>query len=120
MMPSGATEDWGSRPEGAGDLLGGQRVDGLPVEQHAALAGLEHAGQGAQQGGLAAGVGADDDGEGVVRYLHRQMFGDDPLVVGQSDVLGGQAVHGAPSGVLLLGAAHIRPALRSVTSSHSR
>ena len=82
--------------ERAGHLLRGQRVDVLAVEQHRARGRLQHPGQGTQQGGLAARVGADDHGERAVGDRHRQVPGDDPLVVGEGHAVG-RAVGSMPA-----------------------
>ena len=58
-----AAGDCGSRPRRAGDLPGRERARSRAVQQHRAAPGLEQPAQGAQQGGLAAGVGADDHGD---------------------------------------------------------
>ena len=61
------------QPQDARDLLGGLAVDDLAVEQHRARPGLEQPRQTPQQGGLAAGVGADDDGHLAVGDLQVQV-----------------------------------------------
>jgi len=44
--PFGCDRRLGQDPEAAGDFLGGQSVDALPVEQHRAGAGFEQSGEG--------------------------------------------------------------------------
>ena len=81
------------------DLVGGDAVEGLAVEEDAAAAGLEEPGEGAQGGGLAGAVGADEgddlagfDGEGDA------LDGFD-LAVGDLEVLDlEQCGHWSPRG----------------------
>ena len=60
------------QPEPAGDLLGGQAVDLLAVEDHVPGARAQQAGEGAQEGRLAAGVGSDDHGDLAVGHRQRE------------------------------------------------
>ena len=79
----------GQDAEPRGDLPGGQPVDVLAVEQHRARRGAEQAGQAPQQRRLAAGVGAHDDRDPPGRDRERQVVDDDPVVVGERQVAGG-------------------------------
>ncbi|GAA1361236.1 hypothetical protein GCM10009661_06240 [Catellatospora chokoriensis] len=60
------------------------------VEQHAAATRLEQAAQGAQQGGLAARVRSDDDGELSARDLDGEPVDDGAVVVADDQVLSGK------------------------------
>ena len=77
----------GEQAQGPRDVLGGYAVDRLPVQQHLAATRLEQAGQAAQQGRLAAGVGPDDDGDLAVGQARRDVVDHDPLVVAEGQVL---------------------------------
>ena len=88
-MPSGAIGCCGRIPSRVATCLVGRRCDVLAVEQDAAALGLEQPGQAAQQGGLAAGVGADDHGDLTGRDGEREAVDDDAVVVGEAKVLGG-------------------------------
>ena len=76
------------QPQRAGDLLGRQPVDRLAVEQHRARARPEQAGEPAQQRGLAARVGADDDGDAAVRDLQVQVAHDGGVGVAEREAAG--------------------------------
>jgi hypothetical protein len=75
-------------PQGAGQFAGRTGVDVLAVKGHRAGGRLEEAGQAAEQGGLAAGVGADDHGHLALRDLHGEAVHHAALVVFQREVLG--------------------------------
>jgi hypothetical protein len=76
-------------------------VDLVTVEEHATPVRLQQPGERAQQGGLAARVGADDRGDHAVGDVDRQAVGDHALVVGEPEVGAAEArpvggVHMAP------------------------
>jgi len=75
------------QPQPAGEFLRSDGVDGFAVEHDDALFGGQQPRHGTQQGGLAAGVRADDDRDLAVRDLDTQVVRDDPLVVGQGEFL---------------------------------
>ncbi len=96
----------GDRPRGLG-------VDVAPVEQHPPGRGLQHARQGLEQGGLAAGVGADDDGELAFGEVDGEPFADGDAPVSDRGVPDGQrALRCDGHGMI--------PFLRCVASSHMR
>ena len=86
------------QPEPAGHLLGRVGGDGPAVQQDRPGGRGQHPGQRPQQGGLAARVGADDDGELVVRDVHRQPGGDHPGVVADRDTVGPESIGLLPIG----------------------
>jgi hypothetical protein len=96
--PVGRERGLREQAQPARDLLGAVGADRLPVQQHPALDGGEHACERPQQGRLAAAVGADDRGEGAVGDLHVEVTGDDPSVVADGDVLGAHARAGRRRG----------------------
>jgi hypothetical protein len=69
-------------------FLGLVRGDRLAVEHHLAGRGAEQPGQRAQESGLPARVGTDDDREGLVGNVDREALGDHPVVVGERDIVG--------------------------------
>ena len=91
-MPSGATGDCGRMPELGGDLRVGSRWIDVPSSSTVPARRLEQPGQRPQQRRLAAGVGADDDGDLARRDLDRQVGDDDPLVVGEAEVAAASVV----------------------------
>lgn len=97
------------------DLVGGDPGKGFPVEEDPPAGGLEEAGEGAQGGGLARTVGADEgddlaglDGEGD------SLDGFD-LAVGDPEVLDLEQCGHWPSPSVLV----VLPALSAVADSAS-
>ena len=80
----------GQQTDPSGHVLGAQAGDVGAVEQHRAPGGPVQPGQGAQQRGLAAGVGPDDGGEDAGRDVDVEVTGDHVALVGDGRSPGGQ------------------------------
>src|SRR5699024_5666558 len=78
----------------AGELFGRHPMDLLPVQQHLAATRREQARHGAQQGRLAAGVGADDRGDPAGEQGEVEVLDDGAIAVAQCELAGEQAVCG--------------------------
>jgi hypothetical protein len=76
------------QPQGAGQLLGGQPVHGLAVEQHLTTARGEQAGHRAEQRRHPAGVRADDARDPPERDDEVEVVDDRALAVAEGQVLG--------------------------------
>ena len=93
-MPSGATGVCGSSPSTLATVqraqLGQRRaVEGAPCPPR----GLQQPGQAAEQGRLAAGVGADDRGHLAVEQRDVEVADDRRPVVAEGQALGAQSAH---------------------------
>ncbi len=87
-MPSGGQRGLGEQAEGLGDLVGAEAGQVFAVEVDGAVLGFEEAGQAAEQGGFAAGVGADDGGDLAVGDVHVEVGHDRVGVVAEGQGLG--------------------------------
>src|SRR5688500_15341915 len=65
-------------------------MNGLAVKQHRAFGRGQQPREAAQQRGLAAGVGADDDRELVRRDLHAQIVHDLAVAIAQMQLVGAE------------------------------
>ncbi|MCY1230930.1 hypothetical protein D9M72_433640 [compost metagenome] len=83
----------GQEAQGPGDVPGGAGMDVLAVQRHGAGRGLQQPGQSAEQGGLAAGVGAHDHGHFALGDLRLQPFQNCALGVFEGEVRGAQNSH---------------------------
>ncbi len=104
--------------EPARHLLGGQAVDLLAVEDHVPGARAQQAGEGAQEGRLAAGVGSDDHGDLAVGHRQGETVDDRAVVVRETDVFGAQTIAARPAGRRT--GAHNAPVRAWRVSSQSR
>ena len=86
-MPSGAIGDCGNNPSLVATSLVGIDWMLLPSSSTVPRDGVSSRAS-AQQGGLAAGVGADDDGDLAGRDPHRQVVDDLALVVAEREPVG--------------------------------
>jgi hypothetical protein len=77
--------------EDAGNFTGGQVEDRCAVEEYLTGAGPEEAGQAAEQGRLAARVGADDGGHLAVQDVDVEQLDDCAVVVPEGQCPRGQA-----------------------------
>ena len=95
-MPSGATGVCGSSPStlATASVLSSARA--VPSSSDRARPRLEQPGQAAQQGGLAAGVGADDRGHLAVEQRDVEVADDRRAVVAEGQPLGAQSAHPPP------------------------
>ena len=67
------------------DLLGRLSVEGFAVEEHLSVPGLQQPGEGTQQRGLAAAVGADDGGDGPGFDGQVEVVDDGAVAVGEPE-----------------------------------
>ena len=74
VIPSGAVGDCGNSPSRS-PPPGSGAMDRLAVQEHGPVRRLQQPGERPQEGGLAAGVGAHDDGDLPGRDPHRQVVG---------------------------------------------
>lgn len=80
--------------DGPRDLSAGDAGEFGAVQQYGAPARFEEASQRPQDGGLAAGVGADDDRDLAVGYLEVQALDDGAVLVRQGQVVRREAADG--------------------------
>lgn len=73
------------------DLLGRSLADLASVEDHLPGGRDEQSRQGAQQGRLATGIGADDHGEGAIGDRDREPGRDRARIVAERDGFGAEA-----------------------------
>ena len=96
--PLGRDRGLRQQPEPPGDLAGsGARGSPAPSSSTAPPPRLEQPGQRAQQRGLAAGVGADDDGDLAVGIVQVEAVDDGAVLVGERPGPVGARVRGCRS-----------------------
>ena len=74
------------QPQHARKFPRGHPVDGLPVQQHLSLPGIQKPRHRPQQGGLAAGIGTDNGSDPTGRDGKAQPLDDQPLAIARAEV----------------------------------
>ncbi|CAM5713183.1 hypothetical protein SVIOM74S_02509 [Streptomyces violarus] len=92
VMPSGAMDDWGSRPRVRATFFAGIDWMVWPSSSTRPSLGLSIRDSARRSVDLPHALGPTITVKELSGIVHRQLLGDHPLVVGEGDVLGGQTV----------------------------